>query len=67
MRGIFLNYSTVNGHVPTETPDYEEKDGFLDSLETAYGVSPRNDIQVAFSSFNAQVGKEAVNFPTTGK
>ena len=66
MRGIFLNYSTVNGHAPTETNDEEEKDGFLDSLVTAYDISPRNDIKIAFRDFNAQLGKKAVNFPTTG-
>ena len=68
MKGVFfLNYNIVNGHAPTETTDDEEKDGFLDSLETAYDISPRNDIKIPFGNFNAQLGKEAVNFSTTGK
>jgi hypothetical protein len=67
MRGILFNYSTVNGHVPTETTDDKEKDVFLDSLETAYDISPRNYIKIAFCDFNAQLGKEAVYFPTAGK
>ena len=50
-----------------ETTDDEEKGGFLDSLETVYDISPRNDTKIAFSDFNAWLGKEAVNFPTTGK
>ena len=29
IRGKFLNYSFVNGHVPTEKSDDEEKTGFL--------------------------------------
>jgi hypothetical protein len=65
--GIFLNYSTANGHAPTETTDDEEKDGFFDFLETAYDISPRNDIKIALGNFSAQVGKEAVNFPITDK
>ena len=67
MRGKFLNYSIVNGHVPTETSDDEEKEGFFDLLEGAYNTSIRSDIKIALSDFNAQVGKKAVNFPTTGK
>jgi hypothetical protein len=65
--GIFLNYSTVNGHAPTETTDDVEKDGFFDFLEKAYDISPRNDIKIALGDFSAQVGKEAVKFPTTDK
>lgn len=39
---------------------------FFDALEQANDISPRNDIKIVLSDFNAQVGKEAVNFPTTG-
>ena len=40
--------------------------GLFDALETAYDIRPRNDIKIVLSNFNAQVGKEAVNLPTTG-
>jgi len=65
MRGKFINSIVVNSHVPTEISD-EETDGFFDALERAYDISPRNDIKIVLGDFNAQVGKEAVNFPTTG-
>jgi hypothetical protein len=64
MRALFFNYSTANGHAPTETTYDEEKDWFFDFLETAYDISPRNHIKIALGNFSAQVGKEAVNFPT---
>jgi len=65
MRGKFINSIVVNSHVPTEISD-EETDGCFDALERAYDISPRNDIKIVLGDFNAQVGKEAVNFPTTG-
>jgi hypothetical protein len=52
--------------VPTEISDDEEKDGIFDALETAYDTNPRNDRKIVLSDFNAQVGKEPVNFPTIG-
>ena len=66
IKGKFFNYSFINGHAPTEKSDNEEKDRFLDALETAYDTSPRNYIKIVLSDFNAQVGKEPVNFPTIG-
>jgi hypothetical protein len=50
--------------VPTETSDDEEKDGFFYVLETANDKRP--DIKIVLGNFNAQVGKEAVSFPTVG-
>jgi hypothetical protein len=67
IRGKFFNYSFVNGHAPTEISDDEERDGFFDALKRAYNTSPRNDIKMVLGDFNAQVGKEPVNFPTVGK
>ena len=68
MRGkFFINYSIVNGHASTETSDNEEKDGFFDALERTYDISPRNYTKIVIGDFNAQVGKEAVNFHMTGK
>jgi hypothetical protein len=66
-RGKFFNYSTANGHAPTETSGDEEKDRFFDAMETGYDISPRNDIKIVLGDFNAQVSKENVNFPTNGK
>jgi hypothetical protein len=65
MRGKFLNYSVVNGLAPTEIPDVE-KDGVFVALERGYDISPRNDVKIVLGDFNAQVGKEAVSFPTVG-
>jgi hypothetical protein len=57
IREKFFNYSFINGHEPTKIPDDEE---------TAYDTSPRHDIKIVLANFNAQVGKEPVNFPTVG-
>ena len=65
IRGTFFNYSFLNGHAPIEISD-EEIDGFFDALKRAYDTSPRNDIKIVLGNFNAQVGKEPVNFPTIG-
>ena len=62
MKGKFLNYGIVNGLAPTEIPN-DEKDGVFVALERAYDISPRNNIKIVHGDFNAQVGKEAVNFP----
>jgi hypothetical protein len=62
MRGKFIR---VNSHVPTEIFDDEETDGVFDALQRAYDVSPRNYIKIVLD-FSTQMGKEAVNFPTTG-
>jgi hypothetical protein len=66
IRGKIFNYSFVKGHEPTEISDDEEKQGFFYDLEKAYDTSPRNYIKIILSDFNAQVGKELVNFPTNG-
>jgi len=66
IRGKFFNYNFVNDHEPTEISDDKEKQGFFDALEKAYDTSPRNYIKIVLSDFNAQVGKELVNFPTIG-
>jgi hypothetical protein len=67
MRGKFFNYTIVNGRVPTETSGDEENDRSFDALESGYDISPRNDIKIVLGDFNAQVGKENVNFLTNGK
>jgi hypothetical protein len=46
--------------------NHAEKDRFFDGLETANDKSPRNYIKIVLGNFNAQVGKEAVSFPTVG-
>jgi hypothetical protein len=65
MRGKFLNYNIVNGMAPAEIPD-DEKEGVFVALERAYDISTRNDIKIVLGDFNAQVGKEAVNFLKAG-
>ena len=62
----FFNCSIVKGHVPTETSNDEEKDGFFDALERPYDISPRNNIKIVLGDYHAHVGMEAVNFPTVG-
>jgi hypothetical protein len=53
--------------VLTETSDNEEKDGFFYVLERPYDICPRNHIKIVLIDFHAQVGMEAVDFPTVGK
>jgi hypothetical protein len=65
LRGKVFNYTIVNGHVPTDMM-MKKKMGFFNALERAYDISPINGIKIVLGDFNAQVGKEAVNFPTTG-
>jgi len=65
--GKSFNYSTINGHAPTETSDDEEKNGFFNALERSCDTNPRSDIQIDLGDFSTQVGKEAVSFPTSGK
>ena len=36
-------------------------------LERACDTNPRSDIKIDIGDFRAEVGKEAVSFPTTGK
>ena len=43
-----------------------KKTGFFDALEKAYDKSPRYDFKIFLGNFNAQVGEEAINFPTVG-
>jgi hypothetical protein len=64
--GKAFNYSIANVHAPTETSD-EEENGFFDALERADDTSPECYTKIALSNFSAQVGKETVNFSTTGK
>jgi len=44
----------------------EEKDRFFDVLERANNKNPRNYIKFVLGDFNAQMGREAVSFPTIG-
>jgi hypothetical protein len=44
----------------------KKKMGFYNALERAYNISPINGIKIVLGDFNAQVDKEAVNFPKTG-
>ena len=50
----------------TETSDDEEKDGYFDTLERPYDISPRNHVKIVLGDYHEQVGMEAVNFPTVG-
>jgi len=67
MRGKCLNYSIVNGHVPTETSDDEGKDRFFEALEKSHNISPKNDTKIVLGNFNGQVATKTVNFSTTDK
>lgn len=66
--GKSFNYSIVNGQAPTETSDdNEEKDGFFNVLERSCDTNPTSNIKIDLGDFSAQVGKEAISFPTCGK
>jgi hypothetical protein len=45
----------------------EEKDSFYDLLQKTYEQSPSYDVKIVRGDMNAQVGKEEMYCPTTGK
>jgi hypothetical protein len=67
IRGKFCNYSTINAHAPTEDKSDIEKDAFYDGLRNLYDACPNHDVNLIIGDLNAQIGKEAIYYPTTEK
>jgi len=67
IRGKFFNYSIINAHAPTEDKSDTEKDAFYDGLRNLYDACPKHDVKMIIGDLNAQIGKEAIYYPTTGK
>jgi len=67
IRGKFFNYSIINAHAPTEDESDTEKDAFYNELRNMYDACPKHDVKLIIGDLNAQIGKEAIYYPTTGK
>jgi len=67
IRGKFFNYSIINAHAPTEDKSDTEKDAFYDGLRNLYDACPKHDVKLIIGDLNAQIGKEAIYYPTIGK
>ena len=67
LRGKLFNYSIINAHAPTEDKSDIEKDGFYDELRNLYNACPKHDVKLIIGDMNAQICKEVIYYPTTGK
>jgi len=67
VRGKFFNYSVINVHAPTEDKSDTEKYAFYDGLRNLYDTCPKLDLKLTIGDLNAQIGKEALYYPTIGK
>jgi hypothetical protein len=66
LRGKFFNYIVINAHAPTEDKSDIEKDVFCDGLRNLYDACPKHDVKLIIGDLNAQIGKEAIYYPTKG-
>jgi hypothetical protein len=67
IREKFFNYSIINAHAPTEDNSDIEKNAFHDGLRNLYDACLKYDIKLIIGDLNAQIDKEAIYYPTTGK
>jgi exonuclease III len=67
IRGKLFNYSIINAHAPTEDKSDIEKSVFYDELRNLYDACPKHDVKLITGNLNAQIGKEAIYYNTTGK
>ena len=44
-----------------------KKDAFYDELRNLYDTCPRNNVKLIIGDLNAQIGKEAIYYPTIGE
>ena len=65
--GNFLNCGIINTHAQTEDKSDTVKDAFYDGLRNLYGACPKHDVKLIIGDLNAQIGKEAIYYPTIGK
>jgi len=67
IRGKILNYSIINSHAQTENKSDIETDAFHDGLRNLYDACLKYDVKLIIGDLNAQIGKEAIYYPTIGK
>jgi hypothetical protein len=67
VRGRFFNTSIINVHAPHNGRPEKEKDDFYDRLVKIYSECPKHDVKIVIGDLNAQVGREEVFKPTTGR
>jgi len=67
IRGKFFNYSIINVHAPTGDKSDNEKDAFYDGLRNLHDAGHKHDIKLIIGDLSAQIGKEAIYYPTIGK
>jgi hypothetical protein len=65
IRGKFFNYSIINAPAPMEDKSDIEKDAFYEGLRNLYDDCPKHDVKLIIGDLNAQIGKEAIYYPTT--
>ena len=67
IKGRIFNYSIINVHAPTEDKSDAEREVFYDELQNLYDACPKHDVKLITGDLNAQIGKEAIYYCTTGK
>jgi exonuclease III len=58
LRGLFVNYSLICVHAPTEEKDYNEKDNFYEELDQMYEKCPQRDVKIIIGDLNAKISQE---------
>jgi hypothetical protein len=66
IRGKFFNCSIINAHAPTEDKS-DIEDNFYDTSRNFYDACPKHDVKLITGDLNAQIGKEAIYYPTIRK
>lgn len=66
-KAVFLNYSIIKSHAPTEEKPQNEKEEFYEDLEAVYRHCPKNDIKIIMGDMNAKVRQEPIFSLTIGR
>jgi len=67
VRGLFINYSLICVHAPTEEKDNDEKENFYEDLDQIYEECPKRDVKIIIGNINAKIGQEEIYRPIIGK
>jgi hypothetical protein len=67
LRGRWCNIIVLNVHGPCEDKGHDVKDSFYEELGHVFIQFPRYDMKILLVDFNADLGRENIFKPTTGK